>query len=135
MTQHYIPEDLKLPTHFEISHSTPFYYSNVMLLRHNHHSEGTTFLKPSGNSNPVTEHHIPQGMNPQQHCCGNLKSHISKHSLWNFKYCTSMIWMFTYWKFKPVIHLLNNSQSDPCRQAKHPLNFICIIINITVNAL
>lgn len=66
------PRRPKLSTQFEISHSTPFYNSNVMLSRQNQHSEGTTFLKPSRNTNPVTEHHIPQGMNPQQQCCGNL---------------------------------------------------------------
>jgi hypothetical protein len=59
------PRRLKLSTQFEISHSTPFYNSNVMLLRQNQHSEGTTILKPWGNITQwqnITSH--PTGHEP-----------------------------------------------------------------------
>jgi len=59
------PRRLKLSTQFEIPQLTPFYNSNVMLSRQNHHYEGTMFLKPSGNTNPVTGQH-PTGHEPSK---------------------------------------------------------------------
>ena len=43
--------------------------------------EGTMTLQMSGTTYPVTQRHLPEDLNPQQHWCENLKSRMSLTSL------------------------------------------------------
>lgn len=38
-------------------------------------SEGTIICNISNHTPPVTQHHIPENVNPQQHCYDNLRLH------------------------------------------------------------
>jgi len=46
-----------------------------------------------GNTNQTTQRHIPQGMNPQQHCCWNPTPCIY---LWFINEAVSM-WNYAAW--------------------------------------
>jgi hypothetical protein len=41
----------------------------------------------SGTSNPITQHHIPEDLNPWKQCCENLKSHPL---LLHIKFCVTV---------------------------------------------
>jgi hypothetical protein len=60
------------------------------------------FSEISEHTNPATQHHIPEDMNHQQNCCGNLVSHKAQvpdqevHCL--LKPPAILASYFTFWK-------------------------------------